>query len=117
MARELRSNFQIPEHFEFSEILPRTRQQQRTMDDPYAAAVVVAVPKTWHVNPYYGKFNPSNKAGQVIFEKKTKGLPADERFTATKKDSQGILCLLQEKLHSWSQWLLESRKNMMARAM
>ena len=36
-------------------------------------------------------------AVQVIFEKKTKGLPADERFTATKKDSQGIFCLLQGK--------------------
>ena len=44
MARELRSNLQIPEIFEFSEVLPRTRLQQRTMDDPNAAAVVVAVP-------------------------------------------------------------------------
>ena len=60
------------------------------MDDPNAAAAVVAVPETWHVNPYHGKFNPSTKAGQEIFEKKTKGLPADKRFTATKKYSQGI---------------------------
>ena len=30
-------------------------------------------------------------------KKKTKGLPADERFTATKKDSQGIRRLLQAK--------------------
>ena len=96
MARELRSNFQIPENFEFPEVLPRTRRQQRTMDDPNAAEVVVAVPETWHVNPYHGKFNPSTKAGQSIFENKTKGLPADERFTATKKDSQGICRLLQE---------------------
>ena len=44
MARELRSNFQIPEHFEFPEVLLRTRRQQRTMADPNAAAAVVAVP-------------------------------------------------------------------------
>ena len=58
MARELRSNFQIPENFEFPEFLPRTRLQQQKMADPNAAAVVVAVPETWHVNPYHGKFNP-----------------------------------------------------------
>ena len=100
MARELRSNFQIPENFEFPEVLPRTRQQQQTMADPNAATVGVAVPETWHVNPYHGKFNPSTKAGQAIFEKKTKGLPAEERSTATEKDSQGICCLLQAKSSS-----------------
>ena len=36
---------------------------------------VVAVPETWNINPYHGKFNPSTKTGQQIFEKKTKGLP------------------------------------------
>ena len=100
MARELRSNFQIPENFEFPEVLPRTRQQQQTMADPNAAAVVVAVPEAWQVNTYHVKFNPSTKAGQAIFEKKTKGLPADERFTATKQDSQGIRRLLQTKSSS-----------------
>ena len=45
MARELRSNFQIPENFEFPEVLPRTRLQQRTMADPViAAAADAAVP-------------------------------------------------------------------------
>ena len=97
MARELRSHFQIPEIFEFPEFLPRTRRQQRTMADPNAVAAVVAVTKTWRVNPYHGKFNPSTKAGQVIFEKKSKGLPADKSFTATNKDSQGICRLLQAK--------------------
>ena len=97
MARELHSNFQIPEHFEFPEVLPRTRRQQLTTADTNVATVVVAVPETWHVNPFHGKFNPSTKAGQAIFEEKTKGLPADERFTATKKYSQGIRCLLQAK--------------------
>ena len=71
MVRELRSNFQIPEIFEFPEVLPRTCQQQRTMADPNAAAAVVAVTETWHINTYNGKFNPSTKAGQAIFEKKT----------------------------------------------
>ena len=70
------------------------------MADPNAATSVVAVPETWHVNPYHGKFNPSTKAGQAIFEKKTKGLPAYEGFTATKKDSQGIRHLLQAKSSS-----------------
>ena len=100
MARELRSNFQIPEDFEFPEVLPRTCRQQLTMSDPNAAAAVEAVPETWHVNPYHGKFNPSTKAGQAIFEKKTKGLPADEHFTATEKDSQVICRLLQAKASS-----------------
>ena len=49
MAGELCSNFQIPEIFEFPEVLPRTRQKQRTMADPNAAAAAVAVPETWHV--------------------------------------------------------------------
>ena len=80
MARELRSNFQIPEDFEFSAVLPRTSRPQRTMADPNAAAAVVAIPETWHLNPYHGKFNPSTKAGQAIFEKKTKGLPVDESY-------------------------------------
>ena len=95
MARELRSNFRIPDNFEFPSVLPRTSRQQLTMADPNAAAAVVAVPETWHVNPYHGKINPSTKAGQAVFEKKTKGLPADERFTATEKDPQGICCLLK----------------------
>ena len=100
MARELRSNFQIPENCEFPEVLPRTRRQQQTMADPNVAAVVVGVPETWHVNTYDGKFNPSTKSGQAIFKKRTNGLPADECFTATKKDSQGICCLLQAKSSS-----------------
>ena len=70
------------------------------MADPNTTAAAVAVPETWHVNPYQGKFNPSTKAGQAIFENKTKGLPADERFNATRKDSQVIRLLLQAKSSS-----------------
>ena len=87
------------------------------MADLNAAAVVVAVPETWHVNLYHRKFNPSTKTGQAIFEKKTKGLPPDERFTATKKYSQAIRRLLHANLHRWVQWLLESRINLMPRVM
>ena len=87
ISNDLRSNFQIPKKFEFPEVLPRTRQHQPTIADTNAAAAVLAVPERWHVNPYHGKFNSSTKTGQAIFEKKTKGLPGDERFTATKKDS------------------------------
>ena len=94
MARELRSNFQIPENFEFPEVLPRTRRK-RTMAGPVIASA--SVPETWHINPYHRKFNPSTKAGQESFEKKTKGLPAEERFTATKKDFHRIRRLLQAK--------------------
>ena len=43
MAKESRSNFQIPEIFEFPEVLPRTRRQQRTMADPNSVAADVAV--------------------------------------------------------------------------
>ena len=60
MARELRSNFQIPEIFEFPEVLPITSRQQQTMADPNAAAVAVAVPETWHVNPYQRKIQSFN---------------------------------------------------------
>ena len=38
--------------------------------------------------------------GQAIFENKTKGLSADERFTATMKYSHGIRRLLQAKSSS-----------------
>ena len=69
------------------------------MADPViAAAAAAAVPEAWHVIPYHGKFNPSTKAGQAIFEKKTKGLPADERFAATKKGYQGIRFLIASEI-------------------
>ena len=74
---------------------------RRSEERRVAGAAAVAVPETWHVNPSQGKFNPSTKAGQVIYEKKTKGLPADEHFTATKKYSQGIRRLLQAKYSSF----------------
>ena len=44
MARELRSNFRIPENFECPAVLTRTSRKQRTMADPNADAAVVAVP-------------------------------------------------------------------------
>ena len=58
MARELRSNFQVPEIFEFPEVLPRTLQQQLTMAYRNAVAAAVTVSETGHLNPYHRKFNP-----------------------------------------------------------
>ena len=87
------------------------------MADPNAYAVVVAVPETWHVNPYHRKFNPSTKVGQVIFEKKSKGLPGDERFNAQRNIPSKFVAYYKRNLHRWAQWLLESRNNMMPRSM
>ena len=42
------------------------------MADPNAAAAAVAVPETWHVNPYHVKFSPSTKAGQAVLKRKTR---------------------------------------------
>ena len=55
------------------------------------------VAEVWCVNPLIVNFNPGTKAGQTIFEKKTKGLPLGGRFTATKKDSQAIRRYLHGK--------------------
>ena len=47
------------------------------MADPViSSTAAAAVPETWNANLYHRKFNPSTKAGQAVFEKKTKGLPA-----------------------------------------
>ena len=94
MTRNLRSNFHLPENFEFPDAHPRTRRQERTIADPNA---VVAVPETWNINPYHGKFNPSPKTGQQIFEKKTKGLATEDRLTASKKDSQKLRRFFQAR--------------------
>ena len=62
-----------------------------------ALGVVAPPAEVWSVNPLIGNFNPGTKTGQAIFEKKTKGLPAGSRFTATKKDAQAIRRFLQGK--------------------
>ena len=97
MARTLRSSFQLPEIFEFPEIPRRTCRQPRIMkiDDDASALAAPAVAEQWSVNPYHRNFNPGTRLGQTIFEKKAKGLPADERFIATNEDSQGIRRFLQ----------------------
>ena len=45
---------------------------------------------SWVDNPNFVNFNPGTKAGQSIFEKKTKGLKEEKRLTAIKKDAQSI---------------------------
>ena len=68
-----------------------------THKEPFLFWRIFASCRNAKVNPHHKNFNPSTKAGQAIFERKTKGLPADKRFTATKKYSQGICRLLQAK--------------------
>ena len=96
MARELRSNFQIPENLEFTEVLPITRGQQRTMADTNAAAADVAVPETWHINPYHGKFNPSNKAGQAI---KTRACLRTSASLQQRKIPREFVAYYKQNLH------------------
>ena len=52
---------------------------------------------SWVDNLNVGNFNPGTKAGQAIFEKKTKGLMEENRITATKKDANAIHCFLENK--------------------
>ena len=79
------------------------------MADPNAAASVVAVPETWHVNPYHEKFNPLTKAGQAIFE--------TNASLQQRKIPGEFVAYYEQNIHRWAQWLLESHKNMMPRAM
>ncbi len=44
----------------------------------------------WKTNPFNGNFNPGTKTGQVIFLKKTKGLPDGKRFKLSKEHSTEI---------------------------
>ena len=52
---------------------------------------------SWVDNTNVGNFNLGTKAGQEIFEKKTKSLKEENRLTATKKDAQDISRLLENK--------------------
>ena len=87
------------------------------MADPNAAAFVVAVPETWHVNPYHGKFNPSTKAGQRFMKRKPRVCLRTNASLQQRKIPREFVAYYKQNLHRWAQWLLESRKNMMARAM
>ena len=52
---------------------------------------------SWVDNPNVGKFNPGTKSGQLILEKKTKGIKEENRLTATNKDAQAIRRFLENK--------------------
>ena len=62
-------------------------------------AVVPSSPTldSWVGNPNVGNLNPGTKAGQAIFENKTKGLKQDNHLTETKKDAQAIRHFLENK--------------------
>ena len=87
------------------------------MADPNADAAAVTVPETWHVNPYHGKFNPSTKAGQAIFEKNPRACLRTSASLQQRKNPRDFVAYCKRNIHSWAQWLLESHKNMMLRAM
>ena len=87
------------------------------MADPNADTAAVADPETWHVNTYHEKFNPSTKAGQAIFEKKTKKFLETSASLQQRKIPREFVAYYKRNLHRWAQWLLESCKNMMAQAM
>ena len=87
------------------------------MADPNAATGVVAIPETWHVNLYHGKFNPSTKAGQAVFEKKPRVCLRTNASLQQGNIPREFFAYYKQNIHRWAQWLLESRKNMMPRAM
>ena len=53
--------------------------------------------ENFQINPYHGNFNPGTVHGQKLFERKTKGLPDDERLTLTKKDGPRFRQLIEAK--------------------
>ena len=117
MARELRSNFQIPENFEFPEVLPRTCRKQQTMADPNVVAAIVAVPETLHVNPYHGKFNPQLKQVKRFLKRKPRVCLGTSASLQQRKIPREFVAYYKQNIHRWAQWLLEPHKNMMARSM
>ena len=85
------------------------------MDYPVlAVAAAAAFPETWHINPYHGKFNPSNKAGQAI---KTRACLRTSASLQQRNISREFVAYCKRNFHLWAQWLLESRNNMMPRVM
>ena len=83
------------------------------MANPNAAAAVVAVPETWHINPYHGKFKPSTKAGQAILKRKPRVCLRTNASLQQRNIPREFVAYYKQNLHRLAQWLLESRKNMM----
>ena len=84
---------------------------------PNASAAAVAVPETWHVNPYHEKFNPSTKSGQAILKRKPKVCLQTSASLQQRNIPKEFVAYYKQNYHRWAQWLLESRKNMIPRAM
>ena len=112
MSRSLRSNQNLPRNFQYPD-LRRGRIVQFNMNananagNANAVAPVIAaappapVTITWTENPNIGKFNPGTKAGQAIFERKTKSLPADKRLSLARKDAPTLKRLLDVKANEF----------------
>ena len=58
---------------------------------------VTMATENFQINPFHGDFNPGTVHGQKIFERKTKGLPENERLTLTKKDGPNFRRLVESK--------------------
>ena len=84
---------QLPDNFLLQDFPQRINQQNRNMK----AVPPALEADSWVDNPNFGNFNPGTKAGQVIFENKTKGLKEENCLTATKKDDQAICCFLEDR--------------------
>ena len=79
------------------------------MADPaIAVAAAEAVPETWHVNPYHGKFNPLNKAGQAILKRKPRACLRTSASLQQINTPRKLVAYCKRNLHHWAQWLLES---------
>ena len=73
------------------------------MADPViAAAAVAAVPETWHVNPYHGKFNPSTKAGQAILKIKPRACLRTSASLQNIKIPREFVAYCKQNLHRWA---------------
>ena len=58
--------------------------------DPPAHPPAPVVEEVWKTTPFSVDFNPGTKLGNIIFIKKTKGLPESVRLDLTKKNLQEI---------------------------
>ena len=93
MESGLRLNSQLPGNFQFPYFPHQINRQNRNMAAPPPAQAA----DSWVDNPNFVNFNPGTKAGQSIFEKKTKGLKEENCLTATKKDTRAIRIFLENK--------------------
>ena len=72
------------------------------MADPViAAAAAAAVPETWNVNPYHGKFDPSTKVGQEILKRKPRACLRTSASKQQRNITREFVAYCKLNLHSW----------------